>query len=163
MDLHMFIKFSLVDGHNSCCDFCAGASQQRPALLIWHPSLLVKHGFAHAWRKMYRSQALLVLYCPQNIFFCSQPPAQALSQPASCWKRWKKKSLELFRIYLCLMRVLNVNVRCNHARQKVKQALVYSRQQTANFPSCLLSEKVLVFFPSDFFPFPAETFNTQRK
>lgn len=55
--------------------------------------------------------------------------------------------MELFRIYLRLLPVLNVNTRCNHARQKPKQALVYSREQTANFPSGLLLERILVFFP----------------
>lgn len=34
MDLHILLKLSLVDGCNTCCDFCADASQQRPALLI---------------------------------------------------------------------------------------------------------------------------------
>lgn len=64
MDLCMLLKLSLVDKRNTYCDFCADTSQQRPALLIGLPSLLVKHGFGHAWRKMYRSQALLVLQCP---------------------------------------------------------------------------------------------------
>lgn len=75
----------------------------------------------------------------------------------------RSKGLELFRIYLLLLPVLNVNARCNHVRQKVKQALVYSRKQTANFLPALLLERILVFFPSDFFPFPAKTFITQRK
>lgn len=57
--------------------------------------------------------------------------------------------MELFRIYLRLLPVLNVKARCNHARQKVKQALVYSREQTANFPSAF--RKNIGPFPSDFF------------
>lgn len=59
--------------------------------------------------------------------------------------------MELFRTYLRLLPVSNVNKRGNHARQKVKKALEYSIGQAEIFPSGLLLERILVFFPPTFF------------
>lgn len=58
--------------------------------------------------------------------------------------------MELFRFYLRLLPVLNINERGNHARQKVKKALVYSIGQAEIFPSGLILERILVFLPVNF-------------
>lgn len=77
MDLHMLFKLSLVDGHNTCCDFCfADASQQRPALLIGHPNLLVKRGFTHAWRKCTGAKLFGTALPSKHLFL---QPASSLS------------------------------------------------------------------------------------
>lgn len=75
--------------------------------------------------------------------------------------------MELFRIYLRLLPVSNVNERGNHARQKVKKALVYSIGQAEMFPSGLLLKRILVFFLPVFgfffFPFSYKNIHCSQK